>query len=118
MHEEKPKGFLEELQSLSDVHKKRVLVIATVIIMVIVIGVWFSYFNGIIASASQPTVAGSGDGTAQATSTAPTTGTAPTANGASMWQNIKNDMASIGSIFNSSSQYTVQPSSSSPAQPN
>jgi hypothetical protein len=105
MYEEKPKGFIEELQSLSDTHKKRVLVISTIVIMLIVVGVWFSYFNGILAAASQPTVA-------EATSTT------PTASGPSMWQNIKNDMASIGNVFNSSSQYTVQPSSTSPAQPN
>lgn len=104
MHEEKPKGFIEELQSLSDVHKKRVLIIATIVIMVIVVGVWLSYFNGILAAASQPAVA-------------ETTSTTPTASGPSMWQNIKNEMASIGNVFNSSSQYTIQPSSS-PAQSN
>jgi hypothetical protein len=40
MYEEKPKGFIEELQSLDDVKKKRVLIISTVVIMAIVIVVW------------------------------------------------------------------------------
>jgi hypothetical protein len=106
MHEEKPKGFLEELQSLNAVAKKRVLVIGTIIIMVIIVGVWLSYFNGILAGANQATVAD------DSTTSKPS---APTANGPSMWQNIENSMASIGNVFNSSSQYTVQPSTSSPA---
>jgi hypothetical protein len=45
MYEEKPKGFIEELQSLDDVKKKRVLIISTVVIMAIVIVVWLSYFS-------------------------------------------------------------------------
>jgi hypothetical protein len=101
MHEEKPKGFIEELQSLNDVTKKRVLVISTIVVMAVVITVWFSYFNGILAAASQSAVA------ADSTSTSAT----QAANGPGMWQNIMNGMASIGNVFNSSSQYTVQPSS-------
>jgi hypothetical protein len=106
MYEEKPKGFIEELQSLNDTTKKRVLIISTIVIMAVVITVWFSYFNGILASASQATIAD-----ASSTDIAQSTGTQP-ANGASVWQNIMNGMASIGNVFNSSSQYTVQPQSS------
>jgi hypothetical protein len=105
MYEEKPKGFIEELQSLNDATKKRVLIISTIVIMAVVITVWFSYFNGILASASQSALA------TDTTSTTATVGSEP-ANGASVWQNIMNGMASIGNVFNSSSQYTVQPSSS------
>jgi flagellar basal body-associated protein FliL len=45
--------MLEELQSLSDGSKKRVLVIATVIIMIIIVGVWVAYFNSIIMGTAQ-----------------------------------------------------------------
>lgn len=106
MYDEKPKGFIEELQSLNEVVKKRVLIIATTVIMVVVVGVWFSYFNGIIASASQPVIA------IDATTTAQTVPTASSsANGPGVWQNIENGFASIGNIFKGPSQYNIQPKS-------
>lgn len=131
MHEDQ-KGFLEEIQSLSEGTKKRVLIIGTALIMIIVIGVWLSYFNSIIGDASQSQVAESA-ATAPAatappapvtTSPAATTVTATTttsASGAAMatvadsglWQNIKNGFFSVveffTGIFNRPSNYTIQP---------
>jgi hypothetical protein len=65
MHQETRKSFLMELQSLSESAKKKVLVTATIIIMISIVYVWLGYFNGIIAStdvnsdvgATQPVVA-------------------------------------------------------------
>ena len=100
MYEEKPKGFLEELQSLGNAAKKRVLIISTLVIMVIIVTIWFSYFNGVVASAGQPTIAD--------TSSTVSNGATP-AKGPSIWQNIEVGMASIGNIFKGHSDYTIQP---------
>jgi cytoskeletal protein RodZ len=126
------KSFLEEIQSLSDVAKKRVLIISTIIIMVIVVGVWFSYFNNILAQANH----GASEQTASAAATvAPsdepspfpatattTTDVAPTASanaaapaatpsGPTLWQHIENGFNWIGNIFKGPSNYTIQPQS-------
>jgi flagellar basal body-associated protein FliL len=95
--------MLEELRSLSEGNKKRILVIATIIIMVIIIGVWVAYFNSIIMGTAQ-----------QVTTEAPTSSvaTAPVvaqANGPSLWQNIKDGFGSIANVFKKPSQYTIQP---------
>jgi uncharacterized membrane protein YraQ (UPF0718 family) len=104
--------MLEELQSLSDGNKKRILVIATVIIMVIIIGVWVAYFNSVIMGTTQPTAT---EATTSSAVVAPITTTvapaATQANGPSLWQNIENWFESIANIFKKPSQYTVQPQS-------
>jgi hypothetical protein len=100
--------MLEELQSLSEVKKKQVLIVATIIIMVIVVGVWMSYFNSIVAGTAQ-------EAATQATSSvavATTSVVAPTqASGPGLWQDIKNGFGSIANIFSGPSQYKVQPQS-------
>lgn len=95
--------MLEELQSLDETTKRRLLVIATIIIMVIVVGIWISYLNSIVAGP-----------VAQATSSAsvamPTSTPAPAgANGLSIWQNIEHWVSSVADIFRKPSQYTIQP---------
>jgi hypothetical protein len=89
--------MLEELRSLSEINKKRVLIITTIIITVIIIGVWVSYFNGII----QGTVPRD---SMQATSTVPIAVSGP-----SVWQNIKNGFGSVLDVFKKPSQYNIQP---------
>ncbi len=103
--------MLEELQSLSDGNKKRVLIIATVIIMVIIIGVWVTYFNSVIVGTDQ-SVATEATTTTSAVATPTTTAPAPVtaqANGPSIWQNIKNGFGSIANVFKKPSQYNIQP---------
>lgn len=108
MGEERPtRGFIEELQAMSEPKKKQVIIIATIVVMVIVVGIWFSYFNGILANASQPTVADTASTTSIALAPVPSSATA---NGPSMWQNIENGMASIGNFFKGPSNYNIQPS--------
>jgi cytoskeletal protein RodZ len=102
MDEQKTKGFLEEIQSLSDGTKKRVLVISTVIVMVIVIGVWMSYFNNIVMGTAQ-------QATADATSTDQAAMSAN--NGPSFWQRVEGGFSYMGSIFRRSSNYSIQPQS-------
>jgi hypothetical protein len=105
--------MLEELQSLSETKKKQVLIIATIIIMVIVVGVWATYFNGIIQGSSQAAVAAPATSTVAVVATTPVAVAVPTAqaSGPSLWQNIKNGFGSIADIFKKPSQYTVRPQS-------
>jgi zona occludens toxin (predicted ATPase) len=108
--------MLEEIQALSEANKKRVLVFGTVIIMLIVLGVWVAYFNGIIASASQPLTAQSTSTDATDAAAAPVPiaiqpATTPATNGPGLWQNIEDGMASIANIFKRPSQYDIQPQS-------
>jgi hypothetical protein len=95
--------MLEELQSLSETNKKRVLVIATIIIMIIIIGVWVTYFNNII-------IGNSSQAASQATSTA-VAAPAPVAPpaGPGVWQNIENGLRRFVNIFRKPSQYNIQP---------
>ena len=97
-HDEQRKSFLDELRSLDEPVKKRVLIISTIIIMIIVLYIWIGYFNSIVASSSQPTVA-----------TAVATSTGATSQGISFWQNIKNGMANIANIVRGPGEYTIQP---------
>lgn len=102
--------MLEELQSLSEGDKKRVLIIATIVIMIIIIGVWMVYFNSVIMGTAQQAAAGAT--TANSAASAPVTATpsvAAQANGPSLWQNIENGFGSIANVFKKPSQYTIQP---------
>jgi zona occludens toxin (predicted ATPase) len=110
--------MLEELQSLNQATKKRLLIIATIIIMIIVVGIWISYLNSIVAGPAKQEAAAQANSTAAAAPAA--SGTAPvampvtvsaqaSANGPSVWQNIKNWFGSIANIFRNPSQYNIQP---------
>ena len=113
--------MLEELQSLDEKIKKRVLVIATIIIMVIIVGIWISYLNSIVAGPAKQEAAAQASSTAAAGVPAPaapspvaTSAPAPAqASGPSMWQDIKHwfgsAFASFANIFRKPSQYTIQP---------
>ena len=112
--------MLEELQSLSDGNKKRVLVISTTVIMIIIIGAWATYFNSVIMGTTQQA---SDEATIPNATTTPMT--APTAaiatmpvapapadaqaHGYGLWQNIKNGFGPFVNIFQKPSQYTIKP---------
>lgn len=51
--DETHKGFWEYLQSMPEPAKKRVLVIATAVIMAFVIYFWLAYFNNLITGVTQ-----------------------------------------------------------------
>jgi hypothetical protein len=110
--------MFQELQSLSEANKKRVLVVATIIIMVIVIGVWVSYFNSILLGRAGQNTAQATSATAAATGTAavpiaitptPSTPAPAKASGPGIWQDIENGFAAFANIFRKPSQYTIQP---------
>jgi uncharacterized membrane protein YraQ (UPF0718 family) len=105
--------MLEELQSLNEITKKRVLVITTIIIMIIIVGIWISYLNGIVAGPAEQAAAQANANAAA--SAAPIAASAPVkANGPSMWQEVEHWFGSIpdsiANIFQKPSQYTIQPS--------
>lgn len=98
------KSFLEKLQSADENTKTRWIIVLTVAIMVVVIYVWASYFNTLIA----------GPLGAQAVASDKTT------NGFGFWQTMKNGMATIygvfmdkirllGNILNTPREYIVRP---------
>jgi hypothetical protein len=117
MHEDQ-KGFLEEIQSLSDSTKKRVLIIATMLIMIIVIGVWVTYFNNIVVGAPQSgatavTTLPTGTTTSPVAIVPPAPVATPSASGPGLWQNIESGFSSIlhgiAGIFSHPTNYTIQP---------
>jgi len=108
--------FLEELQKMDEATKKRVIVIGTVIIMVIVVGIWVVYLNGIVMTPiASNASAGDAVTTTDATATVPAA-PAPVAQsapeegpGANFWSGIASSFASIGNLFNRSADYSIQP---------
>lgn len=49
--------FIEQLQSLNEPKKTKVLVVATIIVMAVVVYFWLGYFSSIVSSVPQPAVA-------------------------------------------------------------
>jgi len=105
--------MLEELQSLSDGNKKRILIIATMIIMIIIIGMWVVYFNGVIMGTAEQVATDATTTSAGAVAPTLPTVVAPSApaqaNGPSLWQNIENGFGSIANVFKKPSHYNIQP---------
>ena len=100
--------MFEELQSLSETNKMRVLVVGTIIIMVIVVGVWLTYFNSVVLGGAQQTAV-QAPPPAAAASTATSATAQAQASGPGIWQYIENGFASFLNIFRNPSQYTIQP---------
>lgn len=124
--DETHKGFLEYLQTLPEPTKKRVLVIATAVIMALVVYFWLAYFNNLIAGIAQPaaTVAENAPAenapTGQPATAAPATVAVPAAPGEGMGQRLENGLGFIYGIFanmahglesvvNAPGQYNVRP---------
>jgi hypothetical protein len=53
MADEHKKNFLEELQSLDEATKQKVIIVATVVIMVVIVYFWLAYFNNLVAGVGQ-----------------------------------------------------------------
>ncbi len=87
MEENRAYDFLKKLQSLDEPTKRKVLIVSTIVIMIVVIFVWIAYFNNIIMPSS--------GGTATATSTQPVA-SAPAASGPGFWGKMKNDFSGFG----------------------
>ena len=46
--EENKKSFIDELRSLDEAAKQKIMIVATMAIMIVVVYVWFGYFNGLV----------------------------------------------------------------------
>jgi hypothetical protein len=91
-------SFFESLQSMDESMKQKILVVATVVIMILVVYVWLGYFNGIVA------------GTSQSNTSVATAQVQPVSSGGnSFWQSMKDDMANMANVFKQPGQYNVQP---------
>jgi len=101
------KNFLEQLQSLDEPMKKKVLVVSTAVIMVIVVYFWLAYFNTLIAGISnQPPVAVNADAGGSAPAAA-----APA--GPNMLQRMGNGLAAMYTdfkdILRGEKEYDIKP---------
>ena len=107
-NEENKKSFLEELQSLDEPTKRKAAILVTIVAMVIVVYIWFGYFNGLVSNVTQ--VPAADNPSAQASGEPSFAG------------NIKNGMAMIGGgivgsakwfsgLFTGPGQYVVRPTS-------
>ena len=93
-------SFFEQLQSLDESMKQKILIVATIVIMVVVVYVWIGYFNGIVAGVSQPD---------QSVAQVQPQATQPTSGGNSVWQDMQNGMANMINAFKQPGQYTIEP---------
>ncbi len=114
MREAEKKSFLEELQSLDEATKTKILVVATAVAMIIVIYVWLAYFNNLIAGVAQEGAASSAVSSSAASSPAVSSG------GVSIWQNMEGGIGTLygkgvgflhylGNILQAPRQYIVKP---------
>jgi hypothetical protein len=108
--------FLEELQSLDEPTKTKVLIVSTIVIMIVVVYFWLAYFNNIVSSAGGQAVADSTSAEAAAG------GQDQSSQSPSFWSEIGNGTAIVGQAiggglqwveqaFESPKNYIIKPSS-------
>ena len=121
-------NFWEELRSLEEPTKTKILVVATVLVMVVVVYFWMAYFNNLIAgSQTGGNAVGVGVATAEPAQPSAPAAAAPAAaaeqSAASVpgfWQNAANGtaflfaqfvnaMRGLGNIFAGPRQYLIKP---------
>ncbi|MGC9598854.1 MAG: hypothetical protein ABSE18_00500 [Minisyncoccia bacterium] len=118
MREAEKKSFLEELQSLDETTKTKILVVATAVAMIIVIYVWLAYFNSLIAGVAQEGTASSAASSSVPSSAA--SSSAVSSGGTSIWQNVEGGIGTLygksvgflhylGNILQAPRQYIVKP---------
>lgn len=106
MSKEEENNFLEELQALGEPTKRKILIVATAIIMVIVVYVWFGYFNGLVTNVSQSPVAQS-----QEAQTSTNSGFFQTIGNAAMFigGECVRAIHAVKDLFQKTGQYVVTP---------
>ena len=106
-------NFLEELQSLDERTKSRVLIVTTIVIMAIIIYFWLGYFNSIVSSGVQPAVADANQpaDTADSGQTAQPAGSANSQPGffTSMGNGMATMVHAFENIFQAPSKYIIKP---------
>lgn len=113
-------SFWEELQSLEEPTKTKILVVATVLIMVVVVYFWVAYFNNLIV-ANQAGGGAAGVAAAEpAQPSSPVAPAAPSSDVPGFWQNAANGTAflfgqfvniirGLGNVFAGPRQYLIKP---------
>ncbi len=104
------KNFIEEIRSLSDPVKRKILFGATAIMMVLVVYLWLAYFNTLVPSAVPITIEQAPVAT---TSTPEASGSGifglfADAAG-SFWQAIRNGVRGFAGALKNPRQYNVSP---------
>lgn len=94
--------LLNRLQSLDEPTKRKVLVGATAVIMIVVVFVWIAYFNTIVIPSA--TQAG------QASSTTSTASAASAPAGPGFWKGLVAGFEGIGTMLFHGGHETIQPS--------
>jgi hypothetical protein len=109
---EEKRSFIEELRALDESAKQKVLVGATMVLMVVVLYFWLAYFNTIV-SRSSPQATASAEAS---TTVVSATGTSDGGFGnvvsdgfGSLIQFFKNESRSIGGVVNGPREYEVSP---------
>ena len=105
MNDPRAKGFIEELQSLEEPTKKKILVVSTVLVMAVVVYVWLGYFNNLVSST--PGIALSDN--SSTTSSAPGFFERVTGGSAFMLQAFGSWTREMGSAIESPRQYDIKP---------
>ena len=108
------KSFFEELQSLNEGTKRKVAIVATIVLMVGVVYVWLGYFNGLVAGSSGSTGnAGNSEisqqqptpvGQTQQNQSAPSSWMAALGNG------FAGAATRVADLFKNFGQYNIKPS--------
>ncbi len=107
MHEGRKKGFLEELQSLDESTKNKIMIVTAIMIMAIVIYVWLGYFNNLIASVNQAPVAE--DGASPSAPNGPGIGAILKNNAAFVYETFMNALRGLANILQAPRQYIIRP---------
>ena len=103
------KSFIEELRSLSEPAKRKILWIAVAASMVFVMYLWFAYFDTIMAN-SLPTTTTQASVTATASDMGEPGLVALFATAAgSLWQAIGNQAQDVASALKNPRQYDISP---------
>jgi hypothetical protein len=106
---EEKRSFIEELQSLDESTKQKVLVIATAVIMVVVLYFWFADFNNIVSNASGGASLQNGSSTVENASASEGFSQMAQDGAGTIFQSFKNGIESIGGFVKSPKQYEVSP---------
>lgn len=109
MDEQNKMSFIEELQSLGEPTKRKILIGATAVIMVAVVYLWLGYFNGLVAASSQTPIVAAQDsqsgGSATQAQVQPQQGV-----GAIIGGFFSNIIGDFRHLFQSPGQYNINPS--------
>ena len=99
------RDLLEEVQSLDEAAKRKVLIGSSVVVMLIVVAIWAAYFNDIVMAPAGE----AGQATSTAAAAPAASATPASSSGSGFWHTVGNDLSGLGNIFTGGREY-IQPS--------